>query len=135
MHRTAQFGIAAHWRYKEGAKQAREAADVAWLAQMMEWLKELADPREFMEGLKIDLYEGQVFVFTPKGDVVNLPAGATPIDFAYAIRTVGARVAGRLVPLDYQLQTGDTVEVLTSKAQDAAPKQDWLAIVQSPRAR
>ena len=109
MHRTAQFGIAAHWRYKEGGKQARDAADLAWLGQMMEWLKDMADPREFMEGLKIDLYGGQVFVFTPKGDVVNLPAGATPVDFAYAIhtevghRTIGAKVGGKLVPLDYEL--------------------------------
>src|SRR3989337_53598 len=91
MHRTAQYGIAAHWRYKEG-KKAKEGQDLAWLGQMMEWLKDMADPREFMEGLKIDLYGGQVFVFTPKGDVVNMPAGATPVDFAYAIHTeVGDR--------------------------------------------
>src|SRR6059058_1280582 len=108
---------------------------------MMEWQQEMADPREFMEGLRIDLYSGQVFVFTPKGDVVDLPAGATPIDFAYAIHTevghrcVGARVNGRLVPLDYELQTGDKVEVIASKAQDAAPSRDWLSIVKSPRAR
>src|SRR5437899_11447513 len=94
-----------------------------------------------MEGLKIDLYQGRVFVFTPKGDVVDLPAGSTPIDFAYAIHTevghrcVGARVGGRLVPLDYQLQTGDTVEVLTTKAPDAAPSRDWRSIVKSPPAR
>jgi GTP diphosphokinase / guanosine-3',5'-bis(diphosphate) 3'-diphosphatase len=141
MHRTAEYGIAAHWRYKERPSKRDERDEIEWLARMLDWQKELADPREFMEGLKIDLYEGQVFVFTPKGDVVNLPAGATPIDFAYAIhtevghRTVGARVAGRLVPLDYALQTGDTVEILTSKALDAGPKQDWLAIVRSPRAR
>ena len=103
MHRTAQFGIAAHWRYKEG-KQARDAADLAWLGQMMEWLKDMADPREFMEGLRIDLSGGRVFVFTPKGDVVNLPQGATPVDFAYAIhtdvghRTVGAKVGGQARP-------------------------------------
>jgi guanosine-3',5'-bis(diphosphate) 3'-pyrophosphohydrolase len=86
MHRTAEFGIAAHWRYKEGrdGKKAKEAADLAWLGQMLEWLKDMADPREFMEGLRIDLYGGQVFIFTPKGDVMNLPAGATPVDFAYA---------------------------------------------------
>ena len=101
----------------------------------------MSDPRDFMEGLKIDLYSGQVFVFTPKGDVIDLPAGSTPIDFAYAIHTevghrcVGARVNGRLVPLDYELQTGDSVEVIMSKAQDAAPTRDWLSIVQSPRAR
>jgi GTP diphosphokinase / guanosine-3',5'-bis(diphosphate) 3'-diphosphatase len=141
MHRTAQFGIAAHWRYKEGSKQAREAADIAWLGQMMEWLKDMADPREFMEGLKIDLYGGQVFVFTPKGDVVNLPAGATPVDFAYSIhtdvghRTVGAKVSGKLVPLDYELRTGDSVEVLTSRAKGEGPSQDWLKFVKTPRAR
>jgi GTP pyrophosphokinase len=101
----------------------------------------MQDPREFMDGLRIDLYAGRVFVFTPKGDVVDLPAGATPIDFAYAIHTevghrcIGGKVAGKLVPLDYELQTGDTVDVLTSKAQDAAPSRDWLQIVKSPRAR
>ncbi len=143
MHRTAEYGIAAHWRYKEGrdARRAKEAADLAWLGQMLEWLKDMADPREFMEGLKIDLYGGQVFVFTPKGDVINLPAGATPVDFAYAIhtevghRTIGAKVSGKLVPLDYELRTGDTIEVLTSKAQGEGPSQDWLRFVKTPRAR
>jgi GTP pyrophosphokinase len=141
MHRTAQFGIAAHWRYKEGSRKAKEAADLAWLGQMMEWLKDMADPREFMEGLKIDLYGGQVFVFTPRGDVVNLPAGATPVDFAYAIhtevghRTIGAKVGGKLVPLDYELRTGDTVEILTSKARGEGPSQDWMQFVKTPRAR
>ena len=141
MHRTAQFGIAAHWRYKETGKQARDAADLAWLGQMMEWLKDMADPREFMEGLKIDLYGGQVFVFTPRGDVVNLPAGATPVDFAYAIhtevghRTIGAKVGGKLVPLDFELRTGDSVDILTSKAQGEGPSQDWLQFVKTPRAR
>ena len=143
MHRTAEFGIAAHWRYKEGrdGKKAKEAADLAWLGQMLEWLKDMADPREFMEGLKIDLYGGQVFCFTPKGDVLNLPAGATPVDFAYSIhtevghRTIGAKVNGKLVPLDYELRTGDTVEVLTSKAQGEGPSRDWLRWVKTPRAR
>jgi GTP pyrophosphokinase len=143
MHNTAEYGIAAHWRYKEGSggKKGDEQADLAWLGRMLEWQQESADPRDFMEGLRIDLYEGRVFCFTPKGDVVDLPAGSGPLDFAYAIHTdvghrcVGARVAGRLVPLDYKLQTGDTVEVLTSKAQDAGPKRDWLLIVKSPRAR
>ena len=141
MHRTAQFGIAAHWRYKEGSKQAKEAADLAWLGQMMDWLKDMADPREFMEGLRIDLSGGRVFVFTPKGDVVNLPQGATPVDFAYAIhtdvghRTIGAKVGGKLVPLDYELRTGDAVEILTSKAQGEGPSQDWLQFVATPRAR
>ena len=141
MHRTAEFGIAAHWRYKEGKGKAKDTADLAWLGQMMEWLKDMADPREFMEGLKIDLYGGQVFVFTPKGDVVNMPAGATPVDFAYSIhtevghRTIGAKVGGKLVPLDYELRTGDTVEVLTNKGQDYGPKRDWLQFVKTPRAR
>ena len=140
MHRTAEFGIAAHWRYKEGSKKD-EANDLAWLAQMLEWQRDMSDPREFMESLKIDLYQDQVFVFTPKGDVVNLPAGSTPLDFAYSIHTevghrcIGGKVNGKLVPLDYRLGTGDTVEVLTSRAQDAAPKNDWLKIVATPRAR
>jgi GTP diphosphokinase / guanosine-3',5'-bis(diphosphate) 3'-diphosphatase len=140
MHVTAQFGIAAHWKYKEG-KAGKGEADLGWLQQMLEWQKELSDPKEFMESLRIDLYRDEVFVFTPKGDVMSFPAGATPIDFAYTIHTevghrcIGARVNGRLVPLDYQLETGDTVEVLTSKAPSAAPSQDWLAIVKTPRAR
>lgn len=143
MHRTAEYGIAAHWRYKDRASRRAgdEQAEMAWLGRVMEWQQEMADPREFMEGLKINLYEGQVFVFTPKGDVANLPAGATPIDFAYSIHTevghrcVGARVNGRLVPLDYELQTGDSVEILVAKAPDAGPKRDWLSIVKTPRAR
>jgi GTP pyrophosphokinase len=144
MHRVAEYGIAAHWRYKEGSpkgKKGSEQAELAWLGRVLEWQKDTSDPRELMEGLKIDLYEGQVFVFTPKGDVVELPAGSTPIDFAYAIHTdvghrcIGAKVGGKLVPLDYRLQTGDAVDVLTSKALDAAPSRDWLQIVQTPRAR
>ncbi len=142
MHRTAEYGIAAHWRYKGGgSKKGDDHAEMQWLSRMIEWQKEMSDPREFMEGLKIDLYAGQVFVFTPKGDVVSLPAESTPIDFAYAVHTevghrcMGARVNGRLVPLDYELQTGDSVDVLTSKAPDAGPSRDWLAIVKSPRAR
>jgi GTP pyrophosphokinase len=138
MHRTAQFGIAAHWRYKEG--KAKDG-DLAWLGQMMDWLKDMADPREFMEGLRIDLSGGRVFVFTPKGDVVNLPQGSTPVDFAYSIhtevghRTIGAKVNGKLVPLDYELRTGDSVEVLTSRSQGEGPSQDWLRFVTTPRAR
>ncbi|MGH2711274.1 MAG: RelA/SpoT family protein [Actinomycetota bacterium] len=141
MHRTAEFGIAAHWRYKEGSKKKDDSNDLAWLAQMLEWQREMQDPREFMESLKIDLYQDQVFVFTPKGDVVSLSSGATPLDFAYSIHTevghrcIGGKVNGKLVPLDFQLGTGDTVEVLTSKAQDAGPKRDWLNIVATPRAR
>jgi GTP pyrophosphokinase len=108
---------------------------------MLEWQKETQDPREFMESLRIDLYADRVFVFTPKGDVINLPAGATPIDFAYAIHTevghrcAGAKVNGRLVPLDYRLNTGDTVDILTAKGRDGGPSQDWLKLVVSPRAR
>ena len=142
MHRTAEYGIAAHWRYKEGSKKkGDESADLAWLTQMLEWQRETSDPGEFMESLRIDLYRDRVFVFTPKGDVTSLPAGATPIDFAYSIHTevghrcMGAKVNGKLVPLDYHLQTGETIEVLTSKAQDAAPKRDWLQLVATPRAR
>jgi guanosine-3',5'-bis(diphosphate) 3'-pyrophosphohydrolase len=141
MHRTAEFGIAAHWRYKESGKRKEDASDIAWLSQMLEWQKEMADPREFMEGLKIDLYNDRAFCFTPKGDVIDLPAAATPIDFAYAIHTevghrcMGAKVNGKLVPLSYGLETGDTVEVLTSKARDAGPSRDWLQVVATPRAR
>ncbi|HEX6209082.1 MAG TPA: bifunctional (p)ppGpp synthetase/guanosine-3',5'-bis(diphosphate) 3'-pyrophosphohydrolase [Actinomycetota bacterium] len=141
MHKTAEFGIAAHWQYKEGKKGKRDETDLAWLRQIMEWQQETQDPKDFMESLRIDLYEDQIFVFTPKGDVIDLPAGATPIDFAYNIHTevghrcMGAKVNGKLVPLDYALRTGDTVEVLTSKAGDAGPSRDWLQVVKSPRAR
>ena len=142
MHRTAEYGIAAHWRYKDGdVRKTKDAADLAWLAQMLEWLRDAAEPSEVMEGLRIDLYADQVFVFTPKGDVVNLPAGATPVDFAYAIhtevghRTMGAKVNGKLVPLDFQLRTGDTVEVVTGRSPEEGPSQDWLTFAVSPRAR
>ena len=142
MHRTAQFGVAAHWRYKESSgKNSKDGADLAWLGQMMDWLMDMADPREFMEGLKIDLSGGRVFVFTPKGDVLNLPQGATPVDFAYSVhtevghRTIGAKVNGKLVPLDYELRTGDSVEVIISRAQGEGPSQDWLQFVSTPRAR
>jgi len=139
MHRTAEYGIAAHWKYKDGTQ--REDAELAWLRQMLDWQKELSDPREFMESLRIDLYQDEVFVFTPKGDVRAFPIGATPIDFAYAIHTdvghrcVGARVNGRLVPLTTEMQSGDTIEIITSKAAGAAPSQDWLQVVKTPRAR
>ena len=134
MHRTAEYGIAAHWRYKEGGR-ADEAFDerLAWLRQMLEWQTELKDPREFMEALKIDLFEDEVFVFTPKGDVVSLRRGSTPIDFAYTIHTevghhcVGAKVNGSIVTLDYELQMGDRVEILTNKS--SWPSRDWLNIV------
>ena len=140
MHEVAQYGVASHWKYKE-RKGGRDEPDFAWLQQMLEWQKEMSDPREFMESLKIELYADEVFVFTPKGDVLAFPRGSTPIDFAYAIHTevghhcIGGRVNGRLVPLDYQLETGETVEVLTSKAPNAGPSQDWLKLVRTPRAR
>jgi len=142
MHRTAEYGIAAHWRYKDKAKNGKGATDdMGWLRQLIDWQRELSDPKDFIENLKTDLYVDEVFVFTPKGDVIQLPAGATPIDFAYAVHTevghrcVGARVNKRLVPLEYALQNGDTVEIFTSKAQDAGPSRDWLSIVKTPRAR
>ncbi|HEX6678064.1 MAG TPA: bifunctional (p)ppGpp synthetase/guanosine-3',5'-bis(diphosphate) 3'-pyrophosphohydrolase [Actinomycetes bacterium] len=142
MHQTAEYGIAAHWRYKDKGKDGRPATDdMGWLRQLIDWQRELSDPKDFIENLKTDLYVDEVFVFTPKGDVIQLPAGATPIDFAYAVHTevghrcVGARVNKRLVPLEYALQNGDTVEVFTSKAKNAGPSRDWLSIVKTPRAR
>jgi len=145
MHQTAEHGIAAHWRYKskdaKDSKLTNEQEMAGWLRQLIDWQRELSDPKDFIENLKTDLYVDEVFVFTPKGDVVQLPAGATPIDFAYAVHTevghrcVGARVNKRLVPLEYALQNGDTVEIFTSKAQDAGPSRDWLGIVKTPRAR
>ncbi len=140
MHRTAEYGIAAHWRYKEGSR-GDESFDerLAWLRQMLEWQTELKDPREFMEALKIDLFEDEVFVFTPKGDVVSLRRGSTPIDFAYAIHTevgnhtVGAKVNGAIVPLGYELQMGDRVDIMTNKS--SGPSRDWLNIVRTSSAR
>ncbi|MDO8880786.1 MAG: bifunctional (p)ppGpp synthetase/guanosine-3',5'-bis(diphosphate) 3'-pyrophosphohydrolase [Coriobacteriia bacterium] len=140
MHRTAEYGIAAHWRYKEGGR-ADEAFDerLSWLRQMLEWQTELKDPREFMEALKIDLFEDEVFVFSPKGDVISLRRGSTPIDFAYMIHTevghhcVGAKVNGSIVTLDYELQMGDRVEILTNK--NSWPSRDWLSIVKTSSAR
>jgi guanosine-3',5'-bis(diphosphate) 3'-pyrophosphohydrolase len=142
MHQTAEHGIAAHWRYKaRDAKGNPTEQEMGWLRQLIDWQRELSDPKDFIDNLKTDLYVDEVFVFTPKGDVIQLPAGATPIDFAYAVHTevghrcVGARVNKRLVPLEYALQNGDTVEIFTSKAPDAGPSRDWLAIVKTPRAR
>ncbi|MBV8560844.1 MAG: bifunctional (p)ppGpp synthetase/guanosine-3',5'-bis(diphosphate) 3'-pyrophosphohydrolase, partial [Acidimicrobiia bacterium] len=137
MHRRAEFGVAAHWGYKEHTPDS----DTAWLQRIVDWQQETSDPREFMESLKIDLEQDEVFVFTPKGDVVTLPAKATPIDFAYAIHTevghrcIGARINGRLTSLDTALTSGDTVEVFTSKVAGAGPSRDWLKIVVTPRAR
>ncbi|MEU0164629.1 GTP pyrophosphokinase [Streptomyces iakyrus] len=158
MHRRAEYGIAAHWKYKQeavaGASKVRSDApkssgkgkddhlnDMAWLRQLLDWQKETEDPGEFLESLRFDLSRNEVFVFTPKGDVIALPAGATPVDFAYAVhtevghRTIGARVNGRLVPLESTLDNGDLVEVFTSKAPGAGPSRDWLGFVKSPRAR
>ena len=145
MHDMAEFGISAHWRYKEdpGSKKRKqqETSDVPWLGEVVETYLEASDPREFMESLRLDLFHDEVFCFTPKGDVVPLPRGATPIDFAYAIhtevghRTVGARVNAKLVALETQLQSGDVVEIMTTRAQDARPKEDWLALVKTSRAR
>ena len=137
MHRRAEFGIAAHWGYKENASPT----DVAWLQRIVDWQSETANPAEFLETLKLDLEQDEVFVFTPKGDVVTMPMGATPIDFAYSIHTdvghrcIGARVNGRLAPLDSQLRSGETVEVFTSKVPSAGPSRDWMKIVVTPRAR
>jgi GTP diphosphokinase / guanosine-3',5'-bis(diphosphate) 3'-diphosphatase len=150
MHRRADYGIAAHWKYKEEAvTPARVAAsrvdaggnDMAWLRQLLDWQKETEDPGEFLESLRFDLSASEVYVFTPRGDVVALPSGSTPVDFAYAVHTevghrcIGARVNGRLVPLESQLENGDVVEIFTSKAQTAGPSRDWLTFVASPRAR
>jgi GTP pyrophosphokinase len=137
MHNRAERGIAAHWGYKERAS----AADVAWLQRIVDWQEETADPAEFLETLKLDLEQDEVFVFTPKGDVMSLPVGATPVDFAYSVHTevghrcIGARVNGRLVPLDSPLQSGDSVEIFTSKVPSASPSRDWLKIVVTPRAK
>ena len=137
MHKRAEFGIAAHWGYKEKAS----AADIAWLNRIVDWERETSDPNEFMRNLKLDLEQDEVFVFTPKGRVVTLPSQATPIDFAYAIHTevghrcIGAKVNGRLSPLDSQLHSGDTVEIFTSKVASAGPSRDWLKIAVTPRAR
>jgi GTP pyrophosphokinase len=142
MHQTAEYGIAAHWRYKSrDTKGNPTEQEMGWLRQLIDWQRELSDPKDFIDNLKTDLYVDEVFVFTPKGDVLQLPAGGTPIDFAYAVHTevghrcVGARVNKRLVPLEYALQNGDTVEIFTSKAPDAGPSRDWLGIVKTPRAR
>ncbi|WP_026120642.1 RelA/SpoT family protein [Nocardiopsis potens] len=148
MHRRAEYGIAAHWKYKEdrvsgkeGGGKAKGAGDMAWLRQLIDWQQETKDPGEFLESLRFDLSVQEVFVFTPQGDVISLPQGATPVDFAYAVhtevghRTVGARVNGRLVSLESELSNGETVEILTSKAPDAGPSRDWLNFVKSARAR
>ena len=142
MQHAAEHGIAAHWRYKEGGKKTDAGFDqkLSWLRQLLEWHQELQDPREFVHSVKIDLFQNEVFVFTPKGDVIDLPAGATPVDFAFRIHTdigyhtVGAKVNGRLVPLGHALQSGDIVEISTSK-NSAGPSRDWLGFVRTSNAR
>jgi guanosine-3',5'-bis(diphosphate) 3'-pyrophosphohydrolase len=140
MHRTAEFGVAAHWKYKDPASGG-DADDLPWLSQLLEWQDEVSEPGDYLESLRIDLYQDEVFVFTPKGEVLGLPAKSTPIDFAYAVHTevghrcIGARVNGRLVSLDHELDNGDTVEIMTSRAEDAGPSRDWLRMAVSSRAR
>jgi len=141
MHQVSEVGIAAHWRYKEGTKSDREYdAKLAWLRQLMDWQRDVSDATEFVEGIKLDIFQDQVFVFTPRGDIKDLPAGATPLDFAYRIhtdvghRTIGAKVNNRLVPLDYRLKNGDIVEIVTTKGEHG-PSRDWLNVVRTSHAR
>ncbi|MCI8609109.1 MAG: bifunctional (p)ppGpp synthetase/guanosine-3',5'-bis(diphosphate) 3'-pyrophosphohydrolase [Firmicutes bacterium] len=143
MHEVAEYGIAAHWKYKEGKVNGENSSDdlkLAWLRQSLEWQKDLKDPKEFLETMKMDLFASQVFVFTPKGDVIELPAGSTPLDFAFKIHSaigckcVGARVNGKMVTIDYTLQNGDIVEIVTS-ANSSGPSVDWLKIAKSSNAR
>lgn len=144
MHRRAEYGYAAHWRYKENAKGEKvpaQAHDAGWLRQIADWQQETADPTEFLDSLRGEISRAEVYVFTPRGKLLPLPQGATPVDFAYAVhtdvghKTVGAKVNGRLVPLDSTLENGDTVEVITTSDENAHPKRDWLEFVQSTRAR
>nr|WP_028658649.1 bifunctional (p)ppGpp synthetase/guanosine-3',5'-bis(diphosphate) 3'-pyrophosphohydrolase [Nocardioides insulae] len=150
MHRRAEYGVAAHWKYKEDGRNGLDtdqragfegAGDMNWVRQLMDWQSEVDDPGEFLESLRFEMRRAEVYVFTPRGDVIALPSGATPVDFAYAVhtevghRTIGARVNGRLVPLESTLDNGDVVEVFTSKSQTAGPSQDWLNFVKSNRAR
>ncbi len=145
MHRRAEYGVAAHWKYKEADKSAKPGEDggndMQWLRQLVDWQRETADPSEFLDSLRFEISGGEVYVFTPKGDVVALPSGSTPVDFAYTVhtevghRTMGARVNGRLVPLDSALDNGDVVDILTSKSETAGPSRDWLNFVKSPRAK
>jgi GTP pyrophosphokinase len=139
MHSRAEFGIAAHWKYKEGTDN--KSPEMLWLRQLHEWQKETEDPSEFLEALRFDLGSPEVFVFTPKGSVVALPGGSTPVDFAFSVHTdvglrcAGAKVNGRLVPLESKLSNGDVVEIVTNKSDSAGPSRDWLNFVKSPRAR
>ena len=141
MHRTAEYGIASHWRYKEGGQGKESDVDDAltWFRQVLEWQKDTSEPEEFMDFLRMDLFQGEMFVFTPKGEVRQLPVGATPIDFAFAVHTevglhcAGARVNGRIAPLSRELKNGETIEILTNPKQ--WPNRDWLAFVKTSRAR
>ncbi|MFL6131640.1 MAG: RelA/SpoT family protein, partial [Nocardioidaceae bacterium] len=147
MHRRAEYGVAAHWKYKENGRAGLDTEklgdldDMNWVRQLLDWQSEVEDPGEFLESLRFEINSSEVYVFTPRGDVIALPAGSSPVDFAYAIhtevghRTIGARVNGRLVPLESTLDNGDVVEVFTSRAPNAAPSRDWLSFVKSPRAR
>jgi GTP diphosphokinase / guanosine-3',5'-bis(diphosphate) 3'-diphosphatase len=146
MHRRAEYGVAAHWKYKEGkaglpVKGADDAGELIWVRQLLDWQRETADPGEFLDSLRFEINTNEVYAFTPRGDVISLPQGSTPVDFAYAIhtevgnRTIGARVNGRLVPLESVLANGDVVEIFTSKSENAGPSRDWLSFVRSPRAR
>jgi len=147
MHRRAEYGVAAHWKYKEDGRAGLDTErradhdDMTWVRQLLDWQSDVEDPGEFLESLRFEINRAEVYVFTPRGDVIALPTGATPIDFAYAVHTevghhtIGARVNGRLVPLESTLDNGDVVEVFTSKASNAGPSRDWLTFVRSPRAR
>ena len=147
MHRRAEYGVAAHWKYKEDGRvgvdtdKLGDVDDMNWVRQLLDWQSEVEDPGEFLESLRFEINRAETYVFTPRGDVIALPSGATPVDFAYAVHTevghhtIGARVNGRLVPLESTLENGDVVEVFTSKAQNAGPSRDWLTFVRSPRAR
>ena len=140
MHRIAEYGIAAHWKYKEGISEDKEEVKLSWLRQALEWQKDVNDPKEFMESLKMDLFSNQVFVFTPQGDVIELPAGSTPLDFAFKIHTdvgckcVGAKVNGKMVTIDHTLENGNIVDIVTSP-NAAGPSIDWLKIAKSSSAR
>lgn len=137
MHQRAEWGVASHWSYKNGDS----ASDIDWLNRIIDWQDEVSDPLMFLEGLKTDLEQDELFAFTPKGKVIALPLGASPVDFAYSVHTeighrcIGARVNGRLVPLDTALNSGDTVEILTSTSEDSGPNEEWLAFVASAKAK
>jgi GTP pyrophosphokinase len=141
MHQVAEVGIAAHWRYKDGVRpDAAYDAKLAWLRQLLEWQRDVTDATEFLEGVRVDIFQDQVYVFTPKGDVKELAGGATPLDFAYLVHTdighrcIGAKVNNRLVPLEYRLKSGDIVEIVTSRGKHG-PSRDWLSIVGTRQAR